>query len=150
MVIDGEINYFVIYTGRKSKGGYIMSNTNFTIGQEVVLKIITGSNAYRRLPKEANGKPDILKRLIFTNIKSISKKYITVEYMNTKFDRTDEYRQVTNFSKDYELFGSAKDAIDADTLEMLWSKLRTSICYSFKCPYTLEQIEKVMEILDIK
>ena len=127
MVIDGEINYFVIYTGRKSKGGYIMSNTNFTVGQEVVLKIITGSNAYRRLPKEANGKPDILKRLIFTTVKSISKKYITVEYMNTKFDRTDEYRQVTNFSKDYELFGSAKDAIDADTLEMLWSKLRTSI-----------------------
>lgn len=115
-----------------------MNSTNFTVGQEVVLKIITGSNEYRRLPKETNGKPDILKRLIFTNIKSIGKKYITVEYRNTKFDRTDEYRQVTNFSKDYELFRSAKDAIDADTLEMLWSKLRTSICYSVKCQYTLE------------
>lgn len=127
-----------------------MNSTNFTVGQEVVLKIITGSNEYRGLPKETNGKPDILKRLIFTNIKSIGKKYITVEYRNTKFDRTDEYRQVTNFSKDYELFGSAKDAIDADTLEMLWFKLRTSICYSVKCPYTLEQIEKVMDILSIE
>jgi hypothetical protein len=139
-----------MYTGRKSKGDCIMNNTNFIVGQEVVLKIITGSNAYRRLPKETNGKPDILKRLIFTTVKSVGKKYITVDYSNIKFDRTDEYRQVTNFSKDYELFGSAKDAINADTLEMLWSKLRTSICYSSKCPYTLEQIEKVMDILGIK
>ena len=127
-----------------------MSNTNFTVGQEVVLKIITGSNAYRRLPKETNGKPDILKRLIFTTVKSVSKKYITVDYMNTKFDRTDEYRQVTNFSKDYELFGSAKDAIDADTLESLWFKLRKAISSIYQCPYTLEQVEKVMDILGIK
>ena len=127
-----------------------MSNTNFTVGQEVVLKIITGSNAYRRLPKETNGKPDILKRLIFTTVKSVSKKYITVDYMNTKFDRTDEYRQVTNFSKDYELFGSAKDAIDADTLESLWFKLRKAISSTYQCPYTLEQVEKVMDILGIK
>lgn len=127
-----------------------MNNTNFIVGQEVVLKIITGSNACRRLPKETNGKPDILKRLIFTTVKSVSKKYITVDYMNTKFDRTDEYRQVTNFSKDYELFGSAQDAIDADTLESLWFKLRKEISSTYQCPYTLEQIEKVMDILGVK
>jgi hypothetical protein len=127
-----------------------MSNKNFTVGQEVVLKIITGSNAYRRLPKEANGKPDILKRLIFTTVKSVSKKYITVDYNNIKFDRTDEYRQVTNFSRDYELFGSAKDAINADTLESLWFKLRKTISSIYKCPYTLEQVEKVVDILGIE
>ena len=124
-----------------------MNNTNFVVGQEVVLKIMTGSNEYRRLPKEGNGKPDILKRLIYTTVKSANKKYITVDYMNTKFDRTDEYRQVTNFSKDYELFASAKDAIDADTLESLWSKLRKEISTAYQCPYTLEQVEKVMNIL---
>lgn len=124
-----------------------MDNTNFKIGQEVVLKIITGSNAYRRLPKEANGKPDLLKRLIFTTVKSIGKKYIIVDYMNTKFDITNKLSQVSNFSKDYELFESAEDAINADRLEMLWSKLRTSISCTYKCPYTLEQLEKVIDIL---
>lgn len=127
-----------------------MNNTNFTVGQEVVLKIITGSNEYRRLPKEANGKPDILKRLIFTTVKTVSKKYITVDYHNIKFDRTDEHRQVTNFSKDYELFESEKDAINADTLESLWLKLRRIISSTYQCPYTLEQVERVVDILGIK
>ena len=127
-----------------------MNNTNFAFGQEVVLKIITGSNEYRRLPKEANGKPDIFNRLIFTTVTSVGKKYITVDYMDTKFDKTDNYKQVTNFSKDYELFGCAKDAIDADTLESLWSKLRNAISNTYQCPYTLEQVEKVMDILQVK
>lgn len=127
-----------------------MNNTNFVVGQEVVLKIITGSNEYRRLPKEANGKPDILKRLIFTTVKSVGKKYITVDYRDTKFDKTDEYRQVTNFSKDYELFQSAKDAINANTLESLWSRLRNIISSTYQCPYTLEQVEKAMDILGIE
>lgn len=127
-----------------------MKNTNFVVGQEVVLKIITGSNEYRRLPKEANGKPDILKRLIFTTVKSVGKKYITVDYRDTKFDRTDKYRQVTNFSKDYELFQSAKDAINADTLESLWFRLSNTISSAYQCPYTLEQVEKVMKILGIE
>ena len=127
-----------------------MNNINFVVGQEVVLKIITGSNEYRRLPKEANGKPDILKRLIFTTVKSVGKKYITVDYRDTKFDRTDEHRQVTNFSKDYELFACAKDAINADTLESLWFRLRNTIYSAYQCPYTLEQVEKAMGILGIK
>jgi hypothetical protein len=127
-----------------------MNNTNFVVGQEVVLKIITGSNEYRRLPKEANGKPDILKRLIFTTVKSVGKKYITVDYRDTKFDKTDEYRQVTNFSKDYELFACAEDAINADTLESLWSRLRHTISSTYQCPYTLEQVERAMKILGIE
>ena len=127
-----------------------MNNTKFTTGQEVVLKIITGSNVYRGLPKEANGKPDILKKLIFTTVKSVSKKYITVDYMNIKFDRTDECKQISNFSKDYELFESAKDAINADTLESLWFRLRKLITSTYQCPYTLEQVEKVMSILQAK
>lgn len=127
-----------------------MNNTNFTVGQEVVLKIITGSNEYRRLPKEANGKSDILKRPIFTTVKFVGKKYITVDYRDTKFDRTDECKQVTNFSKDYELFECAKDAINADTLESLWFRLRSTISSTYQCPYTLEQVERVVGILGIK
>jgi hypothetical protein len=116
------------------------------VGQEVVLKIIAGSNHYRGLPKEANGKPDILKRLIPTTVKSVGKKYVTVDYGNIKFDMTDEYRQVTNYSADYELFESAKDAIDADTLESLWDKFRHLVSESYKCPISLNKLERILEI----
>jgi hypothetical protein len=123
-----------------------MNNTKFTVGQEVVLKIIAGSNHYRGLPKEANGKPDILKRLIPTTVKSVGKKYVTVDYGNIKFDMTDEYRQVTNYSAEYELFESAKDAIDADTLESLWDKFRHLVSESYKCPISLNKLERILEI----
>ena len=123
-----------------------MDNIKFTVGQEVTLKIIKGSNAYRGLPKDANGEPDILKRLISTTVKSVGKKYITVDYMNTKFNIADEYRQVSNYSKDYELFASAKDAIDADTLESLWDKFRKLVSENYKCPIPLDKLERVLEI----
>jgi hypothetical protein len=123
-----------------------MNNTKFTVGQEVVLKIIEGSNQYRRLPKEPHGKPDILNRLIPTTVKSVGKKYVTVDYGNIKFDMTDECRQVTNYSADYELFESAKDAIDADTLESLWDKLRHLVSESYKCPISLNKLERILEI----
>ena len=123
-----------------------MNNTKFTVGQEVVLKIIAGSNHYRSLPKEANGKPNILKRLIPTTVKSVGKKYITVDYGNIKFDMTDEYRQVTNYSAEYELFVSIKDAIEADTLESLWDKFRKLVSENYKCPIPLDKLERVLEI----
>lgn len=127
-----------------------MNNTNFVVGQEVVLKIITGSNEYRRLPKEANGKPDILKRLIFTTVKSVGKKYITVEYKNTKFDVENDYREHSNYSSNYELFETAKDAINAELRDSYWNKLKAITSYTYKCPYTLEQLEKVLDILQVE
>ena len=40
-----------------------MNNTNFTVGQEVVLKIITGSNAYRNnIEKLSTIKREIIRR----------------------------------------------------------------------------------------
>ncbi len=126
-----------------------MNNANFKVGQDVILKIITGSNEYRRLPKEANGKPDILKKLIFTTVKSVSRKFITVDYMDIKFDRTDEYRQAINYSKDYELFLSEADALDADMRESLWLILKNTISSTYQCPYAVEQLEKVVKILQI-
>ena len=123
-----------------------MNNTKFTVGQEVVLKIIAGSNHYRSLPKEANGKPDILKRLIPTTVKSVGKKYITVDYGNIKFDIADEYRQVSSYSAEYELYESAKDAIDADTLESLWDKFRKLVSESYRCPISLDKLERILEI----
>lgn len=123
-----------------------MNNTKFTVGQEVVLKIIAGSNHYRSLPKEANGKPDILKRLIPTTVESVGRKYITVDYGDIKFDIADEYRQTSSYSAEYELYESAKDAIDADTLESLWDKFRRTVSEKYKCPISLDKLERILEI----
>ena len=126
-----------------------MKERTFTKGQEVVLKIIIGSNEYRRLPKEANGKPDILKRLIFTTVKSMSKKYITVDYKNTKFDVENGYIEHSNYSSNYELFETAEEAINAELRDNYWKKLKTITSYTYKCPYTLEQLEEVFDILAV-
>ena len=75
-----------------------MNERTFTKGQEVYLKIIEGSNVYRGLPKEANGKPDILKRLIPTTVTSVNKKYVTVDYKNTKFEVENDYREHSDYS----------------------------------------------------
>ena len=126
-----------------------MRERTFTKGQEVVLKIIIGSNEYRKLSKDANGKPDILKRLIFTTVKSIGKKYITVDYKNTKFDVENDYIEHSNYSSNYELFETAKDAINAELRDSYWHKLIAITSYTYNCPYTLEQLEKVLDILAV-
>ena len=127
-----------------------MKDRIFTKGQTVCLKIVEGSNEYRRLPKEPNGRPDIVNRLIETNIVSVTNTYITVEYRNLKFEVKNDYREHSNYSANYEIFETVKDAINDDTKEILWRTLRTTLSYTYnKCPYTLEQIEKVLEILNI-
>ena len=126
-----------------------MKERTFTKGQEVVLKIIMGSNEYRKLSKDANGKPDILKRLIFTTVKSANKKYVTVEYKNTKFEVENDYNEHSDHSTNYELFETAKDAINAELRDSYWHKLKAITSYTYNCPYTLEQLEKVLNILTI-
>lgn len=126
-----------------------MKERTFTKGQEVYLKVIEGSNIYRRLPKEANGKPDILKRLIPTTVTSANKKYVTVEYENTKFEVENDYIEHSNSSFNYELFETAEDAINAELRDSYWKKLKTITSYTYKCPYTLEQLEEVLDILAI-
>ena len=126
-----------------------MNERAFTKGQEVYLKIIEGSNVYRGLPKEANGKPDILKRLIPTTVTSVNKKYVTVDYKNTKFEVENDYREHSDYSSNYELFKTAEDAINAELRDSYWKKLKAITSYTYNCPYTLEQLEKVLNILTI-
>ena len=61
----------------------------------------------------------------------------------------EDYREYSNYSSNYEIFETIKDAVEADTKEILWKTLKTNLSYPYKCPYTLEQLEKVMEILEM-
>lgn len=108
-----------------------MNGRTFTKGQEVCLKVIAGSNVYRRLPKEANGKPDILNRLIITTVTSVNKKYVTVEYRGMKFEVENDYIEHSSCSANYELFETAKDAINAELRDSYWHKLKAITSYAY-------------------
>ena len=51
----------------------------------------------------------IEKQIRETKVVSVGRKYITVEYANTKFDITNDFREVTNYSIEYKLYLSKED-----------------------------------------
>ena len=51
----------------------------------------------------------IEKQIRETKVVTVGRKYITVEYLNTKFDITNDFREVTNYSIEYKFYLSKED-----------------------------------------
>ena len=51
----------------------------------------------------------IEKQIRETKVVTVGRKYITVEYGKTKFDNTNDFREVTNYSIEYRLYLSKED-----------------------------------------
>lgn len=129
-----------------------MNEVKYTKGQTVYLFIVEGSNEYRHLknPSNYNEAPTMESRIIETTVKTVNKIYVTVEYRNTKFEVEENYREHTNYSADYELYPTREAIYDTEKAKKIWNKLRRICNYGGKTPYTLEQLTKVAEILNIK
>ena len=129
-----------------------MNEVKYTKGQTVYLFVVEGSNEYRYLknPSNYNEKPTMERRIIETIVKTVNKIYVTVEYRNTKFEVEENYREHTNYSINYEIYPTREAIYDAEKAKNIWNKLRRICNYGGKTPYTLEQLTKVAEILNIK
>ena len=128
-----------------------MNIKDFKVGQEVCL-FITETNYNYRYMKDDNGNVPIEKRIIHTTITNVGKKYITVEHgCGTKFDATDNFRQVTNYSPDYMLYTSVQAIYDQMEANRLYNILRDAVYYGgTNCTYTVEQMREVIRILNIE
>ena len=131
-----------------------MENKTFTKGQTVYLKIIKDSKEYKNLLEQTCGNLNITDIIIKSEIKSITKKYITVSYNNIKFDIAKGYKQYRRncLEPDFDIFENIEDTIDDDCKELLWKllKSKSNLPYLYNCPYTLKQFKDNMEILGIK
>lgn len=129
-----------------------MNEVKYIKGQTVYLFIREGSNEYRYLknPSNYNEEPTMESRIIETTVKTVNKIYVTVEYRNTKFEVEENYREHTNYSSNYELYPTREAIYDAEKAKNIWNKLRRVCNYGGKTPYTVEQLTKVAEILNIK
>lgn len=129
-----------------------MNELKYTKGQTVYLFITEGSNEYRHLknPSNYNVEPTMESRIIETTVKTVNKIYVTVEYRNTKFEVEENYREHTNYSSNYEIYPTKESIYDTEKAKVIWNKLRRICNYGGKVPYTLEQLTKVAEILNIK
>lgn len=129
-----------------------MNEVKYTKGQTVYLFIREGSNEYRYLknPSNYDEEPTMESRIIETTVKTVNKIYVTVEYRNTKFEVEENYMEYTNYSSNYELYPTKEAIYDAEKVKNIWNKLRRICNYGGKVPYTLEQLTKVAEILNIK
>ena len=85
-----------------------MTLQDFTIGQTVCLHVIEGSNKRRSMRKDA---PE--KFFVSGTVEKVGRKYVEVNIgmsYAVKFDSTNNFRQGTDYSPDYELFLSREDA----------------------------------------
>ena len=91
----------------------------------------------------------IEKRILETKVESVGRKYITVHYGKTKFDISNDFREVTNYSIDYRLFLS-KEAIMEDFKRR---KMEERVQTAFHFPnhvarkMTFDELETVFNIV---
>ena len=126
-----------------------MKKEDFTKGQLVYLYVIGGSNEYRRLKSRNETDVPIDKRIIPTTVVNIGKRFITVDYGNLKFDITDDFKEYSNYSKDYELFLDKESIYNKDKSDRLFNRIRHYFFYTYKNMFTVEQLEQVVNILNL-
>lgn len=134
-----------------------MKEMNFTKGQEVLLVMIEGANAFRhtRMTKSDYTFDDMI---IPATVKSANKNYITVyptaygpnTRITYKFEVEENYRQHSNYSAEYELYDTYENAKNTYEARKLYAKLRDSFYRTNKDTYTKEQLEEVVKILNIE
>lgn len=131
-----------------------MEKSDFKIGQKVYLKIIKGSNAARYVSNDKTEDSESwIKEKIVTKI---GKKYITVmdsmdsTYGEEKFDITQNFRHYyTVGTADYKLYLSKDEILEDMECEKLYNDIKSLFSsWHNDRKYTLDQLQKVMEILE--
>lgn len=126
-----------------------MKKEDFTKGQLVYLYVIGGSNEYRRLKSRNETDVPIDKRIIPTTVVNIGKRFITVDYANLKFDMTDDFKEYSNYSKDYELFLDKEYIYNKNKSDNLFNCIKHYFSNTYKNVFTVEQLEQVVNILNL-
>ena len=91
----------------------------------------------------------IEKQIRETKVTSVGRKYITVEYNNIKFDITNDFREVTQYSIEYKLFLSKEDIKN----DFKRRKMEERITTAFHFPnhvtrkMTFDELETVLNIV---
>lgn len=91
----------------------------------------------------------IEKQIRETKVVSVGRKYITVEYKNIKFDITNGFREVTNYSIEYKLYLSKEDIKN----DIKRRKMEERISTAFHFPnhvarkMTFDELETVFNIV---
>lgn len=131
-----------------------MENMNFVKGNKAYMLILEGSNEYRYIKRKTNDNITIEDLIIEVTVKSVNKKYVTVvteHGTEIKFDVTNDYKEKTNYSANYEIYDTKENVMKKQRHDMLWDKVRKLIAYDYKGnDFTLEQVEAVAKILNIE
>ena len=121
--------------------------SDFSVGQTVYLRIIPHSNEWRRIKDKDLKNPE--NHIIEATVLKIGNKYITVSitYRQLKFDVSDNFREVSEYSGNYELYLLKEDIINDIKKENMIQKIRKSFDFFSGFDFSYEQIESVYNIL---
>lgn len=122
-----------------------MKKSDFTKGQKVYLFIIEGSNEFRHVKEKPFS--ERIKPVIVT---SVGKKYISVDLRGTtvKFDVEDDFQEVTNYSRNYELFLNEQSIYDYQESEDLYWQIKQNFSHwRNEGQYSLAQLKQIKEII---
>lgn len=89
-------------------------------------------------------------RIRETKVVSVGRKYITVEYGNTKFDIANEFREVTNYSIEYKLFLSKRDIENAFKRNKMEERVQTAFHFPNLAvrKMTFDELQTILNIVN--
>lgn len=92
----------------------------------------------------------IEKRIIETSVLSVGRKYITVGYLSTKFDITNEFRESTNYSIEYILFLSKEDIRKHFKRRKMEERVNLAFCFPnhIARKMTFDELQTVLDIVN--
>ena len=112
---------------------------------DVIYLFADGTNMQRRY----RGEP-LENQIIETTVIKAGRKYITVEYHNVQFDKSD-YSEKTNYCADYYLYADKQDIYDLKEKQSLFSMVSSKLGRSaYSCPsdISLDQLRRIKVILE--
>lgn len=91
----------------------------------------------------------IEKQIRETKVVTVGRKYITVEYLNTKFDITNDFREVTNYSIEYKLYLSKEDIKNDIKRRQMEERINTAFHFPNHVArkMTFDELETVFNIV---
>lgn len=118
-----------------------MKKEDFKPGQTVYLLPI------RFMPYEFRV---IEKRIRETKVLSVGRKYITVEYGKIRFDIENDFREVTNYSIEFQLYLSKKDIENAFKRRKMEERVQTAFHFPNLAvrKMTFEELQTIFDIVN--
>lgn len=127
-----------------------MRKLDLKLNQEVVVKIIKGSNVSRNKDMSLENIDNWCYKGIVTKI---GRKYITVKWdkwSEVQFDKESDYRNKTEGSCDYKLYLSKEEIIEEHEADKLYKNIRDKYFDRYggnNGKFTLDQLKRFMEII---